>query len=397
MDNAKLRSWWFVRQGLDGSLTGQAPREVLLRSGWARSVAGANPYLTIFSRSGSSREGIDQSVADLQIHELPCARGCTYVVPADEYSLALAAGIPASESGDIRTAKRHLGVTEEEIQALCDAVMKVLSDDIPMDPRQITAAIGEAGRSLGPEGKKRGTSSTPPLAFTRLQAQGKIRRVPVNGRLDQQRYGYVKWLNSPSGHGNLSQEEILIELAQRYFRWIGPATLANFQWFSGANQKAAKEAVAAAGLVTLADHHLHPEDLDAWQSFEIPSEPQYALVASMDAMFLHRREISSMVDPEDLHRKVQGESALFEIGSLAELTNHAILDRGRLIGLWEFDPDRGEIVFETFVPMNSSLKEAISKTEKIARDQLGDVRCFSLDSPASRKPKIDALRAAMQN
>jgi hypothetical protein len=142
MDNAKLRSWWFARQGLDGSMAGRSPREVLLRSGWARSVAGANPYLTIFSRSGSSRADIDHAVAELQIYELPCARGCTYVVPADEFSLALAAGIPASESGDIRTAKRHLGVTEEEIQALCDAVMNVLSVEVPMDPRQITAAIG---------------------------------------------------------------------------------------------------------------------------------------------------------------------------------------------------------------------------------------------------------------
>jgi hypothetical protein len=142
---------------------------------------------------------------------------------------------------------------------------------------------------------------------------------------------------------------------------------------------------------------MHAEDLDAWQKFEIPSEPQYALVASMDAMFLHRREISSMVDESDRQRKMQGESAIFELGSIAELTNHAILDRGRLIGLWEFDPDQGEIVFETFVPMNPSLKEAISKTEEFARDQLGDVRSFSLDSPASRKPKIEALRGAMQN
>ena len=40
---------------------------------------------------------------------------------------------------------------------------------------------------------------------------------------------------------------------------------------------------------------------------------------------------------------------------------------------------------------------AIAKTEAFVREQLGDVRSFSLDSPASRKPKIEALRAAMRN
>ena len=35
MDPAKLRAWWWQRQGLDGSLAGQPAAEVLERSGWA--------------------------------------------------------------------------------------------------------------------------------------------------------------------------------------------------------------------------------------------------------------------------------------------------------------------------------------------------------------------------
>ena len=90
--NDKLRAWWAHRQGLDGALAGAAPPEVLERTGWARSVAGVGPYLTLFSRAGTSREAADQAVANLEIHELPAARGCTYVVPASEFALALKAG-----------------------------------------------------------------------------------------------------------------------------------------------------------------------------------------------------------------------------------------------------------------------------------------------------------------
>jgi hypothetical protein len=50
-----IRAWWWHRQGLDGRLDGAAPADVLHQTGWARSVGGANPYLTLFARAGTSR------------------------------------------------------------------------------------------------------------------------------------------------------------------------------------------------------------------------------------------------------------------------------------------------------------------------------------------------------
>ncbi len=92
MSNEKLRSWWWHRQGLDGSCQGSSASEVLEHSGWSRSVGGVGPYLTMFARAGLSRESVDQAVADATIHELPAARGCTYVVPARDFALALKVG-----------------------------------------------------------------------------------------------------------------------------------------------------------------------------------------------------------------------------------------------------------------------------------------------------------------
>ena len=62
---------------------------MLERSGWSRSVGGCGPYLTLFARAGLSRADADAAVAKLQIHELPSARGCTYVVPSSDFALAL--------------------------------------------------------------------------------------------------------------------------------------------------------------------------------------------------------------------------------------------------------------------------------------------------------------------
>jgi len=71
-------------------------------------------------------------------------------------------------------------------EKLCDAVLSVLHAG-PLDPESIREATGAASRNLGEAGKKKGISTTMPLALGRLQASGDIRRVPVNGRLDQQR------------------------------------------------------------------------------------------------------------------------------------------------------------------------------------------------------------------
>ena len=164
MDARKLRGWWWTRQGLDGSLRGKKPAEILARTGWSRSVGGVGPYLTLFSRGGTSREDVDAAVATLQIHELPAARGCTYVVPASDFALGLTVG--RHFNTDMKTAAK-LGVTEKEVDALCVAVVNALEKG-PLDPDGIREATGKASRSLGEEGKKKGLTTTLPLALGRL-------------------------------------------------------------------------------------------------------------------------------------------------------------------------------------------------------------------------------------
>jgi len=212
MDLPRLRAWWSHRQGLDGSLSGKQAAEVLERSGWARSVGGVGPYLGLYSRAGISREAADKAVAKLEIHELPAARGCTYVLPAADFALALRVGEPFG-SAEMKTAYK-LGVTDKEVDKLSDAVVQALSKD-SLSPDEIREATGKASRSLGEEGKKKGVTTTLPLALGRLQVMGEIRRVPINGRLDQQRYQYTLWRPNPLKNFKLSAAEANTELARK--------------------------------------------------------------------------------------------------------------------------------------------------------------------------------------
>jgi len=393
MNSAVLRAWWWHRQGLDGSLAGATPAEVLARSGWSRSVAGAGPYLTLFARAGTSRTEADAAVATLAIHELPSARGCTYVLPAADFALGLTVG-EAFGSGDMKTALR-LGVTEREVAALCAAVRKAVTR-APLTPDEIREATGDLSRSLGEAGKKKGLSTTLPLALGQLQLTGDIRRVPVNGRLDQQRYAYVRWTPNPRTASPLSAGDAYIELARRFFTWVGPATMGEWQGFSGLGVKAARDAVTPLALVPAtpeSDRLLLPEDAAPFRKHKAPGKAQYALVSSLDAISATRRELATLVDDADRSRPVVSDKTSAPLGTLVDLPSHAILDRGRLVGLWEYDPEAQQIVWATFdLKPDRALREAVDRTEAWVRDELGDARSFSLDSPKSRAPRLEAIR-----
>src|ERR1700733_4375071 len=357
-DPSKLRAWYSHRQGLDGFLEGKSSAEVFERAGWARSVGGVSPYLTLFSRAGITREQADADAAKVKIYELQSARGCTYVLPASDFALGLAAG--QSFQGDIKTAVK-LGVTEKEITKLCDAVVAALEKG-PLDPDGLREACGKAVRNLGEEGRKKGLTTTLPVALERLQASGDIRRVPTNGRFDQQRYQYALWRPNPLRGFKLSAEQVNTELARRYFQWVGLGPMAGFQAFSGLGVKAAKAALDSLKLETIevspGDHHLlSPEDRSKFDAFKPPKEARYSLLGSIDSLFL-LCDLKTTLD--DTEAKA--------VASLQDLPSHAIVDRGRLVGLWEYDLSTESIAWASFVKKDKALADAVTRTENFVRD-----------------------------
>lgn len=389
MDAAKLREWAWHCQGLDGTLDGCEPAMVLTKAGWARSVGGANPYLTLWSRAGTERATADAAVTAMEIHELPSVRGCTYVLPAADFSLGLQLARPAAQANLAVVEK--LGVGQAEIEQLGHAVVEALSEaQEPLDPRQLKALLGDRVRELGEEGRKKGASTTLPTALTQLQAFGEIRRVPPDGRLDQQRYAYGVWEPAATG---ITDGAARVELLRRYFDWTGGATAAQSRGFSSFTVAQTTAAIAQLELTDVGDGLLVPaEKLPDFRSFEVAAEPQYRLLAGIDALLLLRRSSSELMDPQDAQRVVPADNS--GIGVQPGLTDHPIVDRGRIVGLWQFDPDAGDIAAWVFAGQpDDDLRTEIDRTARWITDDLGDFRSFSLDAVKGRRLRIDALRA----
>ena len=322
--DAQLRAWWWHIQGLNSRLRGQSAASILSATGWARSVGGVCAYLTLFSRGDLGREAVDGALASRSINELPSARACTYVMSAECVALALRACLPFKEP-EIRKA-RKLGVTEEEQDELCNGILDALSSG-PQMPAALRANLRSVVRNLGEAGSKQGIATTLPFALGLLQAQGRIRRISANGRLDGQRYLYARWDPSPLPAPSPSRQASNTELARKYFEWTAPATLSGFRWFSGLGVRDAKAAVEPLGLVPLSaggPMYLSEHQRERLMYFEPSEQPDVHLLSSLDGLFLLRRNAASLIEGADgTHRRRRHHA-----NGLTDLRYHAIVDRG---------------------------------------------------------------------
>ena len=96
---------------------------------------------------------------------------------------------------------------------MCDAVIHALEKG-PLDPDGLRAAVGKAVRNLGDEGKKKGLTTRFPWLSASGKTAGDIRRVPVAGRLDQQRYKYTLWRPNPLRNFKLYPHEASLHRAR---------------------------------------------------------------------------------------------------------------------------------------------------------------------------------------
>jgi hypothetical protein len=128
-------------------------------------------------------------------------------------------------------------------------------------------------------------------------------------------------------------------------------------------------------------------------------EPAFHAVAFRDNYVQFRRGLRWLVDPS-LHARVvidwmRGKARLGEVPSLH---HHAIIDAdGAVAGVWDYDADARRVVYATFahVPRSqgTALASCVAALERFVRDELGDVRFYSLDNARNRTARLEGIRA----
>ena len=387
---AHARAAWTRAQALDRRLDASL-HDVVARTGWIRTLGGAEAYLALHARGeGVTVAGVHEAVSTGELRVVPAVRGCIYLVPRTDAPLALAVADALASSRTARDLDKA-GVRDGELEAVGEAVLQALEGQ-RLSTNDLRKVLPDGVvRSLGDAGKKVGITSTLPPALRRLELLGRIARRNTGDRLDHERYDWV--LSEPEP----APADPMAALAERYFRWAGPATLAAFRAWSGLGARDAKAAVAAIELDEVEVERVGT-CLVAPGALDVPiDEPARAsLLPAMDNLFGLPENPAGIVDPEHAEVEVSsfGRPRTARLGAVSMPLDRVVAVGARVAGLWAWDPDASRVVVTELgtVPAGAVAAEVPSVRQLFA--DLGHGRAFSLDKDDALRERVALVKAA---
>jgi hypothetical protein len=389
----QARAIWWQRQGL-GATRYTAPGSALAAGGWLHTAGGSGPYLAMLAR-GFGPAVLNSAVFDRSdLLEVPGPRGSKMLVPHAEGSLAIA----ASRLGRQReTEKFRAAVITEPAayQAYREALLAVLDAGEATADRLRDAVPRECAPMLPEAARKMGVSSMQAFALWNLMVAGEVERRYV-GRLDAKDYVYRRMRPLPAVPD--TEDGLHAALAERYFKWAGPATVKDFAAFLDIPQRDAKAAIARCDLAPVdiegETAWLASDEVDAASRATEPPAGQWRLLPVRDNYLSLHRGLVPLFDDDDGRRALPGSER--PMADLPTFPYYAIVESGRLLGAWDWDPDEGRIVWILCRRLDGDRLEgflaALDTAEAVIGAELGDLRFYAMDSKAGRKKRLATLR-----
>lgn len=403
----QARAYWFARQGLAvPASAAEAPAEVVARTGWLRTVGGADGYIAAHARRADgvdTRADLDAAAARRDLVLTPAVRGCIYIVPRRDAGLALAAAAAQARARTVADAAKA-GVAAAELADVGAAVVEALAGG-PLSTDGVRRALPDGVvRGLGEAGKRVGVSSPLPPALRLLEFDGRIVRQPEGDRLDTERY---RWhlADGPAGPSALDGDGLARALAERFFAFAGPATRDDFATWSGLPKRdvdAALTAAAGALAPVAVDGYAETAWMPAADLADLvaagPSD-RVALLGFEDNFTALHGPIGTVVAPRhhDVVVEQWGRLGPTRLGEARHAHRRAIVAGGAVAGWWEYDPAAGAVVTATFEPLpaaqSAALARAADDVGRLLRDDLGHGRMSSIDSEASVAERAASVQA----
>jgi hypothetical protein len=276
-------------------------------------------------------------------------RGTLHLVAAEDLPWML--DLTMSRATASAAARRAaLAITEGDIERARETAIAALPGRSALTRSALLAAIEAGGVSTAGQ---RGYHLLWYLAQTGTLVLG-----PTDGA--QQTFARLDaWVRNPR---RLERDEALGELALRYFRSHGPATVEDLARWSGLTTRDVRRGIAVAGNglapLVVADRHylVAPEDADA-----VPDDIGVLLLPGFDEYILGYRDRSAVLAPEHADAIVPGGNGMFRSTIVAD---------GEVVGTWGRRVGAKAVVLEPapFGVMPSSAIEALAaQAERYAR------------------------------
>lgn len=281
---------------------------------------------------GSTDADIERALAERQIVRTWPQRGTLHFVAPADLRWMLALLTPRIVAGAARRF-RELELDDAVFARSYDVLTSVLTGGRQLPRPDVMAAFEAAGiRTEAQRGYH--------ILWRAAQA-GLICHGPMAGK--QPTFVLLdEWV--PPGR-ELAGDEALAELAARYFRSHGPATLADFVWWAGLPVGEARRGLA------LVAEELATFDVDGqtyWQAADAPSvAPDMSatyLLSTFDEYLLGYTDRSAVLHPDNAHE-------IFPGGGMLRPT---IVRGGQVVGSWQRQVKRAAVVVTArpFAPLD---------------------------------------------
>lgn len=406
----RARAAMAASQGLAAAGDGDPTRLVptIEETGFVRTLGGVDVYLAVRARvPGMARADLDGAVAARTLQVVPAVRGCIYLVPRRDVGLALKVADLLSRSRADREHERA-GIRGGELEAVGEAVLALLAEAGALTTDALRRDLPEGTvRSLGEAGKKVGISSTLPPALRRLEFAGGIERLQEGGRLDTERYLWRLPEVDPFAGASLPEDpiELFARCAEVFFRAAGLGTVKDLACWTGVSQRDAKAALARVAALPVAvegEEELYfalEEARERLEGGEGEDPPAVALLPFEDNLIALHRGPALLVDPahHGVEVPVWGSSTKSAaLGEARHMSFRSVVAGGRILGLWEYDPDARAAVVACFAPVAKATRERIEEaaagTARFLAEEIGHGRSFSLDTDDELRRRAAQLR-----
>jgi hypothetical protein len=264
-----------------------------------------------------------------------------FVSPADiHWMLDLSAGRIKTQ---IKTRQRQLGLTPALMKKANALLEKSLSNNNHLTRDELITILN---KSKIPTGDSRASHILLAAELEALICNGKSKNNKLTYALLSERVPRPK---------KITREEALHKLASKYFNSHGPATIADFSWWSGLSLTEAKKAAE------MCRKQLRVEKIDSteyWFSrhLEPAAGKSAVLLPAFDEFIISYKDRSAII-PADISKKIISNNGIFW---------PVILLNGEITGLWSRSGDKNKMLIKADFfkkpPVNTSylLEDALS-------------------------------------
>jgi hypothetical protein len=249
-----------------------------------------------------------------------------------------------------------LKLTAPRIDLRCAAVYRTYELDPPLLKRSNRAIINalKNGKQLTRAElravlKHQGINADDTIRFTYIMLRAELDGIVCSGPRRGNQFTYALLEERVPPHSQLTGDEAIAELTRRYFASHGPATLADFVWWSGLSTNDARRGIA------LLDRDIETIQIGPTVYWGLDGAPKPSRGPGAHLLPAY----------DEYNVAYKDRQLVFDRDSVSQITNAGALGPtvivdGRIIGTWKATPNQNSIM------INLTTSRALRKQERLA-------------------------------